>query len=541
MLEENTRLIVAGASMLPLRPKTKRPFDDEWSTMPRQGLVALKKRFKDAAYNIGLRLGKWSKIGGNGYTHSFDVDVHDEPGEGEVWAELERRFGKIVHKLPMQKSGSAGASVHLIFNCESHFPSVNIAQSDRQVRRKNGKLGPAWSIDLFGTGKQVAMAPSIHPDTGNRYRWIRPIDPHNVPMIDAEVIRPFVFREEDDQFSDDAVGLSEEDVREYVSRLPDWHADDREKWIEAGMAIKHELGDAGLPIFVEFSKRNPAKYKREDEFGTAGPKVVKQQYKSIKNRETRGRLITMRTVIAAVHDYEHELSMRGIDDDFDDLPDSAVEDSTGPEPMRFSEILADFEDMDRADTDRDGASVEAPKARKGDPDLSILSFTREPAPSLDVDYIYGKSIARMIRAGATNAHCADDYVAAAVLAGASAAIGNSIKVELLPGFSQPLILWAMIIGLPSTKKTPALALIEKALNKIEASHMGVWRIAYERWQEDAEIAEGVLKDWKAKVKRARIDGEEPPARPANAEAPPMPPEPKIVSNNATIEAMMRLQ
>jgi hypothetical protein len=40
----------------------------------------------------------------------------------------------------------------------------------REVKKRH------WEIELFGTGKQVAMPPSIHPDTGLPYRWDQPFN-----------------------------------------------------------------------------------------------------------------------------------------------------------------------------------------------------------------------------------------------------------------------------------------------------------------------------------------------------------------------------
>ena len=33
-----------------------------------------------------------------------------------------------------------------------------------------------WEIELFGTGKQAVLPPSVHPDSGENYAWGREID-----------------------------------------------------------------------------------------------------------------------------------------------------------------------------------------------------------------------------------------------------------------------------------------------------------------------------------------------------------------------------
>src|SRR5262249_46810530 len=33
--------------------------------------------------------------------------------------------------------------------------------------------GQGWKLELFSTGKNLVVPPSVHPDTGKAYRWIR--------------------------------------------------------------------------------------------------------------------------------------------------------------------------------------------------------------------------------------------------------------------------------------------------------------------------------------------------------------------------------
>ncbi|MGL4516782.1 MAG: DUF5906 domain-containing protein [Shewanella sp.] len=73
--------------------------------------------------------------------------------------------------------------------------------------------------------------------------------------------------------------LTIEQVRQYVERLP-WETSESEDWLRVGMAIKHQLGDAGWPLFDEFSRRCPEKYdevmnrRRWNSFKTEGKDPV---------------------------------------------------------------------------------------------------------------------------------------------------------------------------------------------------------------------------------------------------------------------------
>ncbi|MBO0904051.1 DUF3987 domain-containing protein [Jiella sonneratiae] len=527
MLEENRRLIIAGAALHPLRSRSKAPIDDDWSNLPRTPYAQLQKRFKRSACNIGLRLGEPSVIDGH-YLHAADVDIHDKAGVAEVEALLTTMFGTRWRMFPRQKSGSAGASFHIFFLCPVAFRSVKLARSDRMTRRASGKRGRAWEIELFGTGKQVAMAPSIHPDTGKPYRWEIPFDLFDgIPVVEADVLAPYVYVEDSDHLSDERLELSEDEVADWVARLEDWDADDRETWIETAMAIKHELGDAGLPIFLEFSRRCPDKFDL---------RVARQQYRSIRNNESRGKLITMRTVIQRVHDTEHNESMAENREFFEEIEDD------GPPPMSRREITRLFDDDDaEIEIDRDGLSKSKPEKRSDDPDMSILAHTSTPAPVPDLDYIFTAGVADFLRDMSVNSKGAVDFSMCSAMYSVAVAIGNAIQVQLKPGFMQPSTFWGMIIGAPSVKKTPSISPFARALTGIESDHMSVWHIRHEQWDEDKAIAEAVYKRWKAACVAAREKGEDAPARFAGSEIPPEPPQPRLITTNATIEAMALMQ
>lgn len=46
-------------------------------------------------------------------------------------------------------------------------------------------------------------------------------------------------------------------------------------------------------------------------------------------------------------------------------------------------------------------------------------------------------------------------------------LGQKSEVEILPGFSEPMNLFSLIVGLPSTKKSHCIKLIKKEFNVME--------------------------------------------------------------------------
>lgn len=66
-------------------------------------------------------------------------------------------------------------------NVKVLMPSVErVSKRERETLseeeiREGYRIRPAWEVALMGEGSQVVLPPSIHPDTGNTYRWELPI------------------------------------------------------------------------------------------------------------------------------------------------------------------------------------------------------------------------------------------------------------------------------------------------------------------------------------------------------------------------------
>ena len=281
-------LAEAGASLIWLHEREKRPIGADWSEKPTMSWAKLKKTYR-AGYNVGVRLGEPSHMDDGLYLHCIDVDIRDPNLREVAWAKLRELFpGVVFDFFPTVKSGSGGKSRHFYFGALKAYFSKKLAHSVEKVVDAKGKAHWAWEIELFGTGKQTVLPPSIHPDTGKAYEWLVEVDwLDGFPIIDVELLNSFFAEPEDDVDETGPVGLTYEQVLEFVLDLPHKYCEDRNLWRDTGMAIKHELGEAGRAIWDEFSKQSE-KY---------DPKVQEATWKSFKGKTRRP--ITMRSIMQA--------------------------------------------------------------------------------------------------------------------------------------------------------------------------------------------------------------------------------------------------
>ncbi len=325
-------LLSLGIALHRLHPKSKRPVGDLWSTAPRLDFEQFKAVVRDGD-NIGVRLGEWSKTEA-GYLHLIDLDIRDPAKRAEAWATLVELWPD-VRDFPCVVSGSRGESRHFYFFADEPWASRKIFHSKTfsmvwdSVRKKDVKKWD-WEIELFGTGKQAVLPPSIHPDTGLPYRWERELDFGSFdlglyPTVDAETLgRWGAWKDESPADDDDdllaihlatPMGLSEKEVTALLADLPleDW-CEDRDGWLNAGMALHHEFegSEVGFGLWDRFSQQSE-KYDAKD---------IKRVWKSF--GDYRGRPVRMATLkkAAAIARLENEHdTVEDIDLGLDEEPD----------------------------------------------------------------------------------------------------------------------------------------------------------------------------------------------------------------------------
>ncbi len=322
----------AGLALHWLVPREKRPIEKDWSeatVYSAEQLVATYRR----GNNIGVRLGEPSQIAlGSGeiwYLHVLDMDIRIADLKDETWDALRTLFPDVAtDDLPCVQSGSGGESRHLYLITDKPFRSKRLAVSEGKHRNAKGGWSYDWEIELFGTGKQVAMPPSIHPDTGKPYIWLRPFE---VALLDLDM-GPFI-----PSAAIERLAVAEHTTYEFESRDPltftsgqlerilgaievsDLHYDD---WIRLGQALHHQFGGSqkGFDLWLEHTKRS-TKF--------TGDKQVREmrrvKWKSF--GRYRGAPVTMASIVGWAQDAriaELRASFDDDDDDADDVTPSAM-------------------------------------------------------------------------------------------------------------------------------------------------------------------------------------------------------------------------
>ena len=89
-----------------------------------------------------------------------------------------------------------------------------------------------------------------------------------------------------------------------------------------------------------------------------------------------------------------------------------------------------------------------------EPDMSVLRLRRRPPPAVPLE-VFGAAWGDWIAAASEAAACPPDYVAAPLLASASAPIGHARWAQATPGWSEPPQLWEGAVGDSGDGKTPA--------------------------------------------------------------------------------------
>ena len=328
IIESIRPFVAAGFSVHWLKAKSKAPVESAWSTVPRKTFDQLQAAYSDGL-NVGVRLGEYSKVGG-GYLHVIDLDIRKDDLVDQAHAALATLIPS-YEKLPHVISGSGGESRHFYFVTDAAFASKKLARSEGFAMVFDPKKGRPvkkhdWEIELFGTGKQVAMPPSIHPDTGAEYRWGRALDLDMLdlgiaPTIPSSVLNGIAsIRDETDPSQVDdrpPLGLSIEEAKGYLDGLPveDWCID-RDGWFQTGMALHHEFAGRGLEgeafeLWCQFSAQS-------DKFDINDARRVWRSFKDTKTRNIR-----MATIVHVSRQARFEERFAELEHDgFDEIDES---------------------------------------------------------------------------------------------------------------------------------------------------------------------------------------------------------------------------
>jgi hypothetical protein len=128
--------------------------------------------------------------------------------------------------------------------------------------------------------------------------------------------------------------------------------------------------------------------------------------------------------------------------------------------------------------------------------------------------------------------CDPSFVALPLLAALAAAIGDSRRLFVKPGWLVPAILWAGVIGESGTAKSPAFRAVLKYPKQLQAANRDKYAARQKEYEHDLDIYDADLKRWKnKKLWQGGTPRPEPPDKP---------PFPRTTISDATLEGLVAI-
>lgn len=338
----------AGFAVHWLHPRSKRPIGDNWSDAPVATTEQLGSTYQ-RGNNLGVRLGEPSVVA-DGFLHVLDMDIRIADLADEAWDALRELFPDVdLDALPCVASGSGGESRHLYLIADKAFRSKTLAHSEGKHRRTKPDGSFTWSwdweIELFGTGKQVVLPPSIHPDTRQPYRWLREfefdlLDFGMGPFLPSAAIERLAVAEHAiyEFETREPLTFTPEQLHRTLGAIPvsDLDYDD---WIRLGQALHHQFGgsEEGFALWVEHTKRSK-KFTGEKQLR----EMRRVKWKSF--GRYRGKPVTMATIVEWAKDARVADLRASFDDEDDDEEGAGSEPVSGQKPSDRSGLARPVND-----------------------------------------------------------------------------------------------------------------------------------------------------------------------------------------------------
>ncbi len=139
---------------------------------------------------------------------------------------------------------------------------------------------------------------------------------------------------------------------------------------------------------------------------------------------------------------------------------------------------------------------------------AVPAFTPFPADVLP------EPIRGFVTEAAKAIGCDASYIVLPLLSGLASAIGNTHRIALKRGWTEPAIVWTAIVGESGTMKTPAFKLAMKAIRKAQADAFKEYEAARAEWEAQQLRYEAELTGWKRQAAKGHGDAGDPPEKPA---------------------------
>ena len=343
-----------------------------------------------------------------------------------------------------------------------------------------------------GLTVQDVLPPSIHPNTRQPYHWAGRGHWTRLPTIPQSLLdiwQSLLTQDKERTITTDGVvDASWEEIRQAVEVIP---ADcTRDEWVSIGMAL-HWAGtqtdqlDAALSLWNEWSAQSAAKYPGER--GIAG------QWLSFKTDKATAVKLGTLFHIAKSHGWTRP------------TPDAAE---------LFSKI--DIPVMEP---------------------LSVMDGLRPKPPEMDLS-LWPTVLRQRSTEISESVGCDPLVPLFAGLAAVCGVIDARIRLELMPGFKVPPVLWLMTLGDPADKKSPGSRPMLAPLKNIEAEdrpRYGKELLDWEGREAQHASAKKAFLDWSSSTE-AMLGGDQAPLVP---DLPAQPVPLKITVSDITSQKLVR--
>jgi hypothetical protein len=182
------------------------------------------------------------------------------------------------------------------------------------------------------------------------------------------------------------------------------------------------------------------------------------------------------------------------------LPPPSIDDKSTPPGIEFEEFW-NPEDLARRH------EPNGPDASDwGIPDMAILRLRRRDPPAFPLK-VLGTRWGQWVSDAAKAAACPVDYVAAPLLASASALIGNARWAQATPRWTEPPHLWIAGVGDSGDGKSPgADTLMRDILPALEQRMTGDFPERHQEWRQTVALDKAAVKRWEAEQRAALKEG-----------------------------------
>jgi hypothetical protein len=347
---------------------------------------------------------------------------------------------------------------------------------------------------VSGVTVQDVLPPSIHPQTMQPYRWAGKGHWSRLPMIPQDILdlwQSMLVQDSERTIPTDTVSASFDEIHSALEHIS---ADcTRDDWVTIGMAL-HWAGsqtdqlDQGLHIWNEWSKQSETKY--------PGEREILGQWDSFKaHKATAVKLGSL----------FHIARKAG-----------------------WTRPAVDVSEMFKA--------INATNPPM--PPIDLLEGLKPPPPEMRMD-LWPSILATRANEVAESVGCDPLIPLFAGLAAVCGVVDSRIRLELMPGYQVPPVLWLMTIGDPADKKSPGSKPMLFPIKNIEAEDKPRFAKAILEWQGHEAAHGAAMKaflEFSASAERM-LSGDQ---APAVGDLPPQPVPLKVTVMDVTSQKLIRV-